>query len=372
METQDSGLTVATQNTTNAVNLVSTASSALNETETQLRNMYDLTLNASNANGDVQTLAADQSQMEQASQSIDRIANQTTFNGIQLLGAGTNNIGGATFQIGANAGQTATFTLPTGTFDGATLTANMTSASLGVTAGTTTATTAHVTGGTAMSANGVAADETLYITGALGAGQATVSLTAADDTSIGQVVTDINAQSTAVGVEAYASMADGTVSGTTANNTYLSFKSIDANGNDATGSTQAISVVSNMAASNGTGIGTQALSATGQDATGTLDLTNNSQANYTTVLNTITNALNMVNGLQVNLGAFQSNNLQSNLNSLATTQQNVESSESSIQDTDMASEMVNFTRSQILSQAAQAMLTQANTAPQNILQMLRG
>ncbi|MHB9025414.1 MAG: flagellin, partial [Armatimonadota bacterium] len=42
-----------------------------------------------------------------------------------------------------------------------------------------------------------------------------------------------------------------------------------------------------------------------------------------------------------------------------------------IRDTDMASEMVNFTKNQILMQAGQAMLTQANQAPQNILQMLR-
>ena len=372
MENQDSGLTVATQNTTNAVNMISTASSALDEVENQLRDMRNLALDASNANGDVQTLAADQAQMEQASQSIDRISQQTVFGNRQLLAGPGDNIQGMTFQIGADAGQTATFTLPTATFDGATLTANMSSASLGVTAGTAAATTAQVTAGTAMSANGITADETLYITGALGAGETSVSLTAASDTSIAQVVTDINAQANAVGVEAYASMANGTVSGTTADNTYLSFKSIDANGNDATGSTQAISVVSNMPASNGTGIGTQALTSTGQDSNGLLDLTVNTQANYTNIMNTVTNALNMVNGLQVNLGAFQANNLQSNLNSLATTQQNVESSESDIKDTDMAAEMVNFTRAQILSQAAQAMMTQANQAPQSILTMLRG
>jgi flagellin len=63
--------------------------------------------------------------------------------------------------------------------------------------------------------------------------------------------------------------------------------------------------------------------------------------------------------------------MESNLNSLSVAQQNTQSSSSDIRDTDMAAEMVNFTKNQILTQAAQAMLTQANTAPQSILQMLR-
>ena len=56
---------------------------------------------------------------------------------------------------------------------------------------------------------------------------------------------------------------------------------------------------------------------------------------------------------------------------LAVAQENVTASESSIRDADMALEMVNFTRSQILMQAGTAMIAQANQAPQSILQMLR-
>lgn len=72
-----------------------------------------------------------------------------------------------------------------------------------------------------------------------------------------------------------------------------------------------------------------------------------------------------------NLGAAQ-NRLEHTINSLNVAVENLSASESRIRDTDMASEMVAFTRSQILSQAGTAMLAQANQAPQNVLQLLRG
>jgi len=63
--------------------------------------------------------------------------------------------------------------------------------------------------------------------------------------------------------------------------------------------------------------------------------------------------------------------LQSNINSLGVAKENIAASESSIRDTDMAAEMVTFTRNQILLQAGVAMLAQANTAPQALLTLLR-
>ena len=82
-------------------------------------------------------------------------------------------------------------------------------------------------------------------------------------------------------------------------------------------------------------------------------------------------AIDTVSSARVDLGAFQKNTLESNLNSLATAKENLAATESAIRDTDMAAEMVNFTRYQILLQAGSAMLTQANQSPQVILQMLR-
>jgi flagellin len=70
------------------------------------------------------------------------------------------------------------------------------------------------------------------------------------------------------------------------------------------------------------------------------------------------------------LGASQ-NRLEHTINSLNVAVENLSASESRIRDTDMASEMVNFTRAQILSQAGTAMLAQANQAPQGVLRLLQ-
>jgi flagellin len=66
------------------------------------------------------------------------------------------------------------------------------------------------------------------------------------------------------------------------------------------------------------------------------------------------------------------NRLEHTLNNLASYEENLQSSESRIKDVDMASEMVNFTKYQILQQAGTSMLAQANQAPQSVLSLLRG
>jgi len=91
----------------------------------------------------------------------------------------------------------------------------------------------------------------------------------------------------------------------------------------------------------------------------------------TTAIATIDQAITTVSTQRANLGAVQ-NRLEHTLNNLGVAVENLAASESRIRDTDMASEMVNFTRSQILSQAGTSMLAQANQAPQSVLSLLRG
>jgi flagellin len=85
---------------------------------------------------------------------------------------------------------------------------------------------------------------------------------------------------------------------------------------------------------------------------------------------TIDHAVFLVSKQRADLGATQ-NRLEHTANSLTTTQENITASESQIRDTDMALEMIKYTKFNILQQAAQAMLAQANQAPQAILQLLR-
>jgi len=87
-------------------------------------------------------------------------------------------------------------------------------------------------------------------------------------------------------------------------------------------------------------------------------------------IQTIKDAINKVSTNRGNLGALQ-NRLEHAINNLDTTAENMEAANSRIRDTDMAKEMMNYTKMNILSQAAQAMLAQANQQPQNILQLLQ-
>jgi flagellin len=87
-------------------------------------------------------------------------------------------------------------------------------------------------------------------------------------------------------------------------------------------------------------------------------------------IDNIDDAINNVSTARSTFGAVQ-NRLEHRLNNLSTYQENLVASESRIRDVDMASEMVNFTKLNILQQAGTSMLAQANQAPQNVLSLLR-
>jgi flagellin len=88
-------------------------------------------------------------------------------------------------------------------------------------------------------------------------------------------------------------------------------------------------------------------------------------------LASIDDAIEKVSASRGMFGSVQ-NRLEHTLNNLSIYEENLQASESSIKDVDMASEMVNFTKLQILQQAGTAMLAQANSAPQTVLSLLRG
>ena len=95
-----------------------------------------------------------------------------------------------------------------------------------------------------------------------------------------------------------------------------------------------------------------------------------SQAAANKAITTINNALEKVSAERSKLGAYQ-NRLEHTINNLGASAENLTAAESRIRDVDMAKEMMEFTRANILSQAAQAMLAQANQLPQGVLQLLR-
>jgi len=121
---------------------------------------------------------------------------------------------------------------------------------------------------------------------------------------------------------------------------------------------QAITLkINDMQATSGTGLGLAAVdisTQTGADA----------------AITTINNAIEKVSTERANLGAYQ-NRLEHTVNNLGTSAENLTAAESRIRDVDMAKEMMEFTKNNILTQAAQAMLAQANQQPQGVLQLLR-
>jgi flagellin len=104
------------------------------------------------------------------------------------------------------------------------------------------------------------------------------------------------------------------------------------------------------------------------DPTAVADATEQAKADAN--ITTIQNAIDTVSTYRSGLGAVQ-NRLEHTINNLGTASENLQASESRIRDVDMAKEMMEFTKNNILTQAAQSMLAQANQQPQGVLQLLR-
>ncbi len=94
------------------------------------------------------------------------------------------------------------------------------------------------------------------------------------------------------------------------------------------------------------------------------------QDNALASIQTIENAINKVSGTRADLGALQ-NRLEHTVNNLGVTSENLTSAESRVRDVDMAKEMMEMTKNNVLTQAAQSMLAQANQQPQNVLKLLQ-
>ncbi|MPQ23974.1 flagellin Hag [Bacillus paralicheniformis] len=117
----------------------------------------------------------------------------------------------------------------------------------------------------------------------------------------------------------------------------------------------------NIDSMDATALGVNALNVTGFDGTA---------ATFDPALQSVDAAITKVSEQRSKLGAVQ-NRLEHTINNLSASGENLTAAESRIRDVDMAKEMSEFTKNNILSQASQAMLAQANQQPQNVLQLLR-
>ena len=105
------------------------------------------------------------------------------------------------------------------------------------------------------------------------------------------------------------------------------------------------------------------------NTTSIADIDIGTQAGAQAAVDVVKNAINYVSGIRGDLGAIQ-NRLEHTGNNLSVMAENIQDAESTIRDTDVASEMMSYVKNNILVQSAQAMLAQANQVPQGVLQLL--
>ncbi|GAA2023459.1 MULTISPECIES: flagellin [Nocardioides] len=318
LRAQTGGLKVAVRNAQDGISVVQTAEGALNEVHSILQRMRDLAVQGANDTNSADARTAIATEATQLQSELTRIADSTNFNGKNLL---DGSAGTMSFQVGAGTGADSRIAVD---FNSADVSAVATA--LGsVSKGTNNVNVSDITAG-----------DVVTVTN----GTTTYNLTtAAVPASLGELVDTLNADSTFTdnfsasvngqGQLEVVSKAGGTVD-----------VSSDGAGFDTTTATSAaIGFGSHTAA---------------QSAIGVID-----------------QQIKSISEARANLGAVQ-NRFEHTINNLNVAVENLSASESRIRDTDMAQEMMSFTRSQILSQAGTAMLAQANSAPQGVLSLLRG
>ena len=340
MKAQIKGLETASANSQDGISLVQTAEGALTEVHDMLNRMVELAGKAANGTIDNETdRAALQKEMNALLDEIDRIADSTDFNGIKLLN------GDLAGQIDATFTEDGTTTLE----------------SIGITAGSLDLSKADPTltgdlkirydstgGKVVATANGKTYEATWNGTDT---GALTLKNTAGEDS----ITINVKDATTLKG-----KTSDQTVGTLTAGKAATEGLTLQI-GDTGDSFNQVTVHIQNM---DSTSLGLATLRDTGimtQDAaSAALDL----------VKNGANSAINTVSSVRADLGAMQ-NRLEHTINNLDVATENMESANSRIRDTDMAKEMMEYTKQNVLTQAAQAMLAQANQQPQSILQLLQ-
>ena len=358
MRGQIRGLNQASKNAQDGISLIQTAEGALNETHAILQRMKELATQSSTGTLDDNVdRVAIQSEVDKLAEEINRISDTTNFNGISLLdgtiGAGsTSNVAynGATLvDLSTTAGAATTAVKGVDVADGMTVTSTAavgTEITFEVADASGNATTKVLnlanlitdknTGGAFTSAAG--AQGVLDLT-SVGLGK--IEFTATDATATADsLVTDLNTAFTG-GVAFTAGAGSG--------------GSLTLQVGDSTDTSQKVSVdISSMSA--------DALQV------GSLDVSGQTAASAS--IDTIKDAINKVSSQRADLGATQ-NRLEHTIKNLDTSSENLQAAEARIRDVDMAKEMMEQTKNNILQQASTAMLAQSMQTPQGVLQLLR-
>jgi len=401
MRGQIRGLDQASRNAQDGISLIQTAEGALNETHSILQRMRELAVQSANDTNTLDDRKEIQKEIEQLKAEVNRISDTTEFNTQKLLNGSMGAVG--TSGTPANVEVQSVTGLKVGEYDA---TVNTAATKASAIAGTQSfadpvAVRAHslTINGTTIDFSGMGATSThaevLAAINSYTEVTGVVATASGNNVKLDQVNFGSDAQLVIGGTNA--ALYGGTVTaGIDAQVTFVDDEGVS---QQVTGVGQEVNyrgasfIAAGLAASTATitvtasgaslQIGAnkdQAMlvdmnemsTATLGDATVGLiqDINVQSQSGSNKAIATIDKALSQVSAERSKLGAFQ-NRLEHTINNLGTTSENLTASESRIRDVDMAKEMMEFTKNNILTQAAQAMLAQANTQPQGVLQLLR-
>jgi flagellin len=419
------GISAAIRNANDGISLTQTAEGSLNAIQDNLQRIRELAVQSANTGNNTSDRAALNAEAVQLIAEIDRVASNSKFNGINLLdgtfqnqtiqvGAGNESndrislsIGNAkasalgviagtsylTTKTGAGVVSSAALALGDLTINGfqvgaslndgvssATATSsgiakanaiNAISSSTGVVASVSSSAITGATAGTisaaandikingvdigAITNNGTALDNSAQIAAAINAKSSQTGVAATFDTSLSKItLTAVDGRNIDVVATAAGFTASGLTTGTTRST--ITLTSTSSAGITVAGASAGLDKV-NIA----TGL-TAAVAAAGVDLTSA----NSSQSSLTT----LDRAINTITDSRAAMGAYQ-NRLTASIANLETTSLNLQASRSRILDTDYAKETTNLAKSQIITQAATAMLAQANQSAQSVLALLK-
>ncbi|ARU43470.1 hypothetical protein CCB81_04585 [Armatimonadetes bacterium Uphvl-Ar2] len=406
------GIDAAVRNNQDAMNFAKTADGALDEVSRLLRDARALAVANGNGTFDADQKQANQTQLNNILQSIDRIASTTSFGKKKLLdgSAGvqvnSNNlgvvssasfsgsVGGASLSSNGTLGVNVTTAAGRATLTG---TAAYTAGTVLVGAGqftlngktfeTTAATTRDqlvdlvnsAVGETGVSAAVNGSNQLVLTNNEYGSDKA-VQLT----TSAGVINTAAGSASD-VGEDAVATVSY-TAGGATTTAAFSRGKGLElrdtsgnvvnlnASANSVSDKGNVLQVFSNAASFQVGANAGQSVSLNLSNSSssslglGSIDITGSSTQ---TALDAIDSAINTVSTNRATIGSFMKNTLESNVRALGVAKENLAATESSIREVDVAQEMTNYTKLQILQQSGMSMLAQANSAPQSVLSLLR-
>ena len=347
MRTQVRGLTQASRNAQDGISAVQTAEGALDEVHSMLQRMRELTVQAGNDTNKLEDRKAIQAEIKQLSNEIEDISTKTEFNKQKLL---DGNFKDKSLQVGANQGQTLGISIE-----------SMSAEKLGL---------GHKVG-TAEPGEKASSKSAGF----------TNLVAAADATTLEVTVNGTTKTISMSGETGEQSAADLKTKLSTA------FKDVDVTENGGAITFEAKEVGSDpveVSIKVKKGVTGKGFGATGDNVAMTpkngadkyaegdfkLDISVKSAKEVETTLGKIDKAISQVSTQRSSLGAIQ-NRLEHTIKNLNNAAENTQAAEARIRDTDMAKEMSTFTKNNVLSQAAQAMISQANQIPNQALQLLR-